>query len=123
VLVSAPPPPAALVALAPRVITPPPDAPAATGPRVVLLAPILGNGRALVRWRAALGAGTFDVAVRPAGRAWRTVAARILRRRYLVRGAPGARLDVRVRARAFSGLPGVWSAPQRIVFRASRSSR
>jgi hypothetical protein len=120
-LVTAPPPPAAaLVAVQPAAITPPPIAPLTTGPRVVLLRPVLGDGTARVRWRAGRSAGTFDVAVRRRGSAWRTLAARLSRRSYLLRAAPGARVEVRVRARTVSNLLGAWSAPQRITFRSTR---
>jgi hypothetical protein len=119
-LVTAPPPPAAaLVAVPPSAITPPPIARLAAGPRVVLLPPLLGDGTARMRWRAGRSAGTFDVAVRRPGGVWQTIAARLLRRSYLLEGQPGTRLDVRVRARTVSNLPGAWSAPQRIAFRGS----
>lgn len=102
-------------------ITPPPIAPLPVGPRVVLLRPLLGDGTALVRWRADRSAGTFDVAVRRRGGAWRTVAARLLRKSYTLRGPPGLQVDVRVRARTVSNLPGAWSLPQRITLRATRA--
>jgi hypothetical protein len=120
VFVDAPPPAAALVALAPRSITPPPVAPLETGPRVVLLPPLLGDGSARIRWRAPRSAGTFEVAARHPGGAWRTLVARLLRKSYVVRGAAGSRIAVRVRARSFSNVAGGWSAPQQITFRSSR---
>jgi hypothetical protein len=120
-LVVVPPPPAAaLVVVQPSAITPPPIAPLEAGPRVILLPPVLGDGTARLRWRAGRSAGTFDIAVRRRGGAWRTVAARVLRRTYVVRGQPGTRLDVRVRARTVSNLPGAWSPPLRITLRSSR---
>jgi hypothetical protein len=73
-------------------------------------------GQVTLRWRGNAFARTYDVAVRPAGGAWRILAARLVATSYRLRGARGARMQVRVRARDDADLPGVWSPPRAFRF-------
>jgi hypothetical protein len=73
-------------------------------------------GTVTLHWSGSPFARTYDVAVRRSGRAWRTLADRLAGTSYRVRGAPGTRMQARVRARDETGVPGAWSPPRAFRF-------
>ena len=73
-------------------------------------------GTITLRWRGNAFAQTYDVAVRPAGGAWRILAARLVATAFRVRGVRSARMQARVRARDEAGAPGTWSPPRAFHF-------
>jgi hypothetical protein len=95
----APPPPAAIVIAA-----------------ATLLRPIVSPTRVTLRWRGNASARSFDLALRAAGAAWRTVASRLVATSYRVHGSAGERLQARVRAHDRAGVVGAWSRPQSFRF-------
>jgi len=83
-----------------------------------MLRPMVGTRTIELRWRGNEAAVGFDLEVRR-GRAWwqhlvddRPVTS------YLLRGAPGAHVKVRVRARDWDHIPGAWTPPELLRFRA-----
>ena len=81
-------------------------------PAVATLRSAIVRGRtAVLRWRGTDGAATYDLAVRRAEGAWRTVVLRLAATSYRLRGMPGLRIQARVRARDAQDLPGPWSPP------------
>lgn len=89
----------------------PPCAP----PRVPTMLDPDGRRRAvLLRWTGVEGASSYDLAVRPAGGTWRTVASRLNVTSYRLRGTSGLRLWARVRCRDAQDTPGAWSSSRRI---------
>ena len=81
-----------------------------------LLAPIVRRGTARVRWSGNLAAHTFDLAARTKAGRWKVLAARVASSSYRLRGAPGTRVRVRVRARTVDDVPGPWSGSRIVVF-------
>ena len=86
-------------------------------PEATLLRPVVGVRSATVRWRGNEIAVTYDLAVKALGRRWRTVVSRLGATSRRLRGEPGRRIQVRVRARDGDGRPGAWSRAQSIRFR------
>lgn len=79
-----------------------------------LLSPVARGRTALLRWLGTEGAAAYDIAVKRNGGAWRTVVLRLATTSYRLRGVPGLRLQVRVRARDANDTPGPWSPPRSI---------
>jgi hypothetical protein len=85
-------------------------------PAATMLRPLVSPTRVTLRWRGNASARSFDLALRAAGDAWRTVASRLVATSYNVRGSAGERLQARVRARDRAGVPGTWSRLQPFRF-------
>ena len=88
-------------------------------PEATLLKPTVGLTSAMVRWRGNDVAATYDLEVKASGGRWRMVAVRTTATSRRVRGAPGRRIQIRVRAWDADSRVGPWSAPQAIRYRAA----
>jgi hypothetical protein len=71
---------------------------------------------ATIGWRGNSVAHSYDVSVRRAPAAWRTVASRLDSNSYRLRGKPGTKVQIRVRGRDASGNAGPWSSARTIRF-------
>jgi hypothetical protein len=85
--------------------------------RATLLTPIVRGHTATLAWQGNEVAQTYDLALRNGTKSWRTVESRVTTTKHALRGSPGQRLRVRVRARDDIDQPGPWSSISRITFK------
>jgi hypothetical protein len=81
-----------------------------------MLPPTVGASVAVIRWQGNEVATTYDLAAKRGKSSWRTLASRLETTSYRLRGSPGERLQVRVRARDEGDRPGPWSTSRKVRF-------
>jgi hypothetical protein len=81
-----------------------------------LLAPRVRGAIAFARWNGNLAAHSYDLQTKRRPGVWRIVAVAISANSKRIRGSPGERVQLRVRAHDVDGVAGPWSAVGRLLF-------
>jgi hypothetical protein len=86
-------------------------------PVATMLRPTVGAHSIELRWQGNEATAGFDLEIRRGRAWWQHLVDDRPTTSYLLHGAPGSRIKVRVRARDWDGVPGAWTATELLRFR------
>ena len=90
---------------------------ASLAPEAEMLRPTVGTHTIELRWRGNAAAIGYDLEIRRGRAWWETVVSNRPVTSYRLRGMPGSRIKVRLRARDWDAMPGAWTPPQTLRFK------
>jgi len=90
---------------------------ASLSPAAEMLPPTVGTHTIELRWRGNEAAVGFDLEIRRGRDWWHAALSDRPVTSYRLRGTPGARIKVRLRARDWDAVPGAWTPPVSLRFR------
>jgi len=90
---------------------------ASLAPEAEMLRPTVGTHTIELRWRGNAAAIGYDLEIRRGRAWWETVVSNRPVTSYRLRGTPGSRIKVRLRARDWDAMTGAWTPPQTLRFK------